>query len=140
MGTLTPTTKRPAPASAVADFFLPGGGSRGEGKPSFPPSGAFKKASVSASRADAGAFLFGTLADNSKQEAVMSDHILPNCILRATVDGYKRLYNATDSVEERLSLWRKEARLKAEMEKRVWKNDEQNRNYARALLKSGVRP
>ena len=84
--------------------------------------------------------MFGTLADNSKQEAVMSDHILPNCILRATVDGYKRLYNATDSVEERLSLWRKEARLKAEMEKRVWKNDEQNRNYARALLKSGVRP
>ena len=140
MGPLDPTITHPAPAHAVADFFLPGGGSRGEAQASFPPSGAFKKASVSASRADAGAFLFGTLADNSKQEAVMSDHILPNCILRATVDGYKRLYTASESVEERLSLWRKEARLKAEMEKRVWKNDEQNRNYARALLKSGVRP
>lgn len=68
------------------------------------------------------------------------DRTLPNCILRAAVDGYDRLYKASESVDERLDLWRKQARLKAEIGRREMRNEEQTKAYARHLLERGVRP
>lgn len=70
----------------------------------------------------------------------MSDRTLPSCILRATVDGYERLYSAATDVAERLTLWRKQARIKAEIGRREWRNEEQAKAYARHLLEQGVRP
>lgn len=70
----------------------------------------------------------------------MTDRTLPNCILRATVDGYDRLYKASENVDERLDLWRKQARLKAEIGRREKRNEEQTKAYARHLLEQGVRP
>lgn len=70
----------------------------------------------------------------------MTDRTLPNCILRATVAGYDRLYNAAVDVSERLTLWRKQARIKAEIGRREYRNEEQTKAYARHLLEQGVRP
>lgn len=70
----------------------------------------------------------------------MSDRTLPNCILRAAVAGYERLYKGSEDVAERLTLWRKQARLKAEIGRREKRNEEQTKAYARHLLEQGVRP